>query len=132
MLREFTDELIQALEDTRVSKFAGAASEAGLPKQIVTTIANDCRWPAGSKRVLQAATPRVACKYLNKSGVSAEWADEVALVTAAGSIVIQGRKLQNKIQELIDTWKAKQAENEKTKTTPPPGPPPGPTPGPRA
>lgn len=117
MLREFTDEIINAVEDHRVSKFTTACREAGLPEPVVKRVNQDSHYHAGSKRALQVATPRVACKWLNKAGISAEYADEVALVTALGSVFIQGRKLQNTLEELLVEFKKRKEENERKNGT---------------
>jgi len=113
MLKEFTDEIVNAVEAHGVSRIAGAASEAGLPPDLVKNIRQDSHYPAGAKRGVQLATPQVACKWLNKAGVSAEYAAEVALVTSAAAIMVHQRKITSKLEELIEHYKRVQDKNAK-------------------
>jgi hypothetical protein len=118
MLREFTDEIVNAIEQSRVAKFSALMREGGLPDLLVKRVAQDSHYPAGSKRAVQIATPRVACKWLNKAGLSAEYADEVALVTALGSILIQGRKLQSQLESLIEQFRKAKEQNAQNQSGP--------------
>lgn len=113
MVKEFSDELVAAWEEHRVSKFTSAGKEAALPEPLIRQIRTDCRFQDGSRRVVQKAIPRVACKWLNRAGVSAEYADEVALVTALGAILVQGRKLQTKLDEIIEQKRKLEDEQKK-------------------
>jgi hypothetical protein len=106
MLREFTDPLIDVIEEARASKLVGKAREANLPAPLVKEIAADVRFPAGAKKTAQIATPKVAAKWLNKTGISAEYADELALCGAAVIILKQGAALSAKLDELIASAKA--------------------------
>jgi hypothetical protein len=113
MLKEFTDEIVNAAEDGRVMRFVTAAHQAQVPEPVLKEIAQDARFPAGFKKSVQIATPRVAAKWLNKAGISGEYADEVALVTALGAIMVQGRRLQAKLDELVALAKQPKLEPEK-------------------
>jgi hypothetical protein len=112
ILKEFTDELIEAAEEGRMIRFATAAAEAKLPEKLVKEIVSDAHYPPVFKRGLKLSTPRVVAKALNKAGVSAEWADELSFASSLGAIWIQGRKLSAKLDKLIEASKRK-AEPEK-------------------
>ena len=123
LIREFTDELIEAAEDGRVQKITGKAREARIPERVVKEISNDAHYPASAKKSLQISTPRVTAKWLNKAGVSAEYADELAFVTSLGAIFIQGRKLSQKLDKLIELANQPQPAPASTPATPgQPGP----------
>jgi hypothetical protein len=108
LVKEFTDELIEAAEAGRVEKFTGKARNAKIPERVVREIGTDSRFPASIKKSLQISTPRVAAKWLNKAGVSAEYADEVAFIGSLGALFIQGRKLSAKLDKLIELAKQPQ------------------------
>jgi hypothetical protein len=112
-LREFTDELVEAAEETRVKNFAAKAAEAKLPEKVGREVVKDSHFPAVAKRGLKLSTPKVAAKWLNKAGISAEYADEVTLAGSLLAIVIQGRRLIAKLDELIAAAKAPPPEPQK-------------------
>lgn len=115
MIREFTDVVVDAAEAKRVSSLTGAAREGGLPENTIKRIEKDSHYPAPAKTSLQIALPRLTAKYLNKAGISAEYADEAALLTSLGAILVQGRKLQATLDELIET--NRKLQNERTNRT---------------
>lgn len=102
LVKEFTDEIISALEDHRQNTLSGLAKDGGLPEKIVKKIHDDSKYPAGSKRGLQMATPKVCARLMNKTGVSSEHADTLVLLGSMVMIWKQGRSLKADIQELID------------------------------
>jgi hypothetical protein len=108
------DELIEAAEAGRVEKFLADVAEAGLTGKLVKEIEADARFPKIAKSLLKQSIPRLCAKWLNKSGISAEWRDEVAVVTALVLIIVHDRQTRSKLDELIAAHKAekKRAEQE--------------------
>lgn len=102
LVKEFSDEIISALEDHRQTKLSARAKEGGLPEKIVAKIHADSKYPAGSKRGLQMAAPKVCARLMNKTGVSSEHADTLVLIGSMVMIWKQGRALKADIQEMID------------------------------
>ena len=102
IIKKFTDNLIEVAEAGRVQQITGKAREARIPERVVKEISEDAHYPAVAKASLQISAPRVTAKWLNKAGVSAEYADELAFVTSLGAILIQGRKLSQKLDKLIE------------------------------
>lgn len=132
MIKDFTDELVEAMEVGRVTKFTTLARDGGLPSAAVSKIKEDSHYHRASKAGLQSSIPRLACKYLNKTGVSGEYAEEVKLVGSMTAIFLQGRKLQATLEELIEQTRKLREQNERKNQSqaagqaPPSGsPPPG-------
>jgi hypothetical protein len=102
LVKEFTDEIILAAEESRQGKLSGLAKDGGLPDKIVKKIYDDSKYPAGSKRGLMVATPRVISRLMNKIGVSSEHADTLVLLGSAIMIGRQGRSLKADVMEMIE------------------------------
>lgn len=105
-LKEFTDELIGAVEASRVESFSDKARKAQIPAAVVKEIAADSKFPRASKSGLEMSVPRVAAKWLNKTGVSAENKEEAVLIGSIAAIFLQGRRLASKLDELVKAAKA--------------------------
>lgn len=110
--------MIDAAEQGRQQKFASAAVESKLPEKVARELVRDAQYPASFKKTLKISTPRVAAKWLNKAGVSAEHADEAAFVLSLGAIFLQGRKLSAKLDKLIEAAKEKPATEPKAEKKP--------------
>lgn len=105
-LRPLFEQLIEAAEESRVGNFIGKCSEAGLTGKLVKEIQEDAHFPKAAKVLLCRSLPRLAAKWMNKSGLSAEYEDEVAVVSALLLIVQNDRKLANRLEEVIAANKA--------------------------
>ena len=101
-LKGILDELLQAAEDNRVASYAARCEEAGLMPKLCKEIADDAHFPKAAKVLLQQSLPRLAAKWLNKSGISAEFQDEVSVVTALLLIVQHERKVNERFDKLIE------------------------------
>ena len=106
LLKEFTDEIVNACEASRQNGLSALAKEGGLPEKIVKKIHDDSKYPGASKRTLQLAAPKVAAKALNQTGVSAEHADLIAFFGAAVMIWQDGRSLKADVLEMIEAHNA--------------------------
>lgn len=69
-----------------------------------------------AKALLKSSIPRLAAKWLNRTGISAEYQDELAVLTAVILIVKQGSSVNAHFEELV-------LEMKKAKATPPPSAP---------
>jgi hypothetical protein len=105
LLTDLLGELMDAAEEGRVAMFAAKCQEGGLMPKLCKQIESDAHFPKTAKIILKRSLPRLACKWLNKSGVSAEFQDEVAVVTALLLIVQHDRKMHSKLDELIAAQK---------------------------
>ena len=83
------------------NQICSKAVKSRLPDVIVKEIAQDTQWPADAKKALQANTAAVTVKYLNKLGVSAEYAPEIALVTAFSRIAAHHVLTLRRLDKLI-------------------------------
>lgn len=115
LLNDLLSELLDAAEEGRVAMFAGKCQEAGLMPKLCKEIEADAHFPKMAKVILKRSLPRLACKWLNATGISAEYHDEVAVVTALLLIIQSDRKNSAKLDELIAAKKTPE-----TKTSPPP------------
>lgn len=105
-LNDIAGELIEAAEEARVVKYVEKARAAKIPEAVVKEIARDARLPAMSKKGLQLSSPRVGAKWLNKIGVDAAHKDEVILAGCLTAILAQGRQLDRRLEQLIQSAKA--------------------------
>lgn len=125
LIADLLTELIDAAEENRVAQYIAQCKEAKLLPKLCKEIEDDAYFPKLSKKVLSRSLPRLAAKYLNKTGVSAEFQDEVATFTAVLLILWSDRQLAKRLAEYAD--KAKQIA-EPPKPATPATPPPAPTP----
>jgi hypothetical protein len=121
LLASLLDELLKAAEEFRVDAFVGKCEEAGITGKLLEEIERDAHFPKAAKILLKESLPRLAAKWLNRSGVSAEYRDELAVVTALLLMVQNDRKNSAKLDELI----AQRKKSLKEQQTNPPGTPPG-------
>ena len=100
-LKSLFEQLLEAAEEGRVAAFLGKCAEAKLTAELVREIKADARFPKAAKVLLADALPRLAAKWLNRSGMSAEYQDEISCLTAMVLIVQHDRGISSKLDELI-------------------------------
>ena len=122
LIADLLGELIEAAEENRVAQYAAMCKEANLLPKLCKEIEGDAYFPKLSKKVLSRCLPRLAAKYLNKSGVSAEFQDEVAVVTAFLLIAWNDRNIAKRFAEYTEKNK-KPDEPVKPPTSSVPAPP---------
>lgn len=98
--------MLKAAEEGRVAKFAAKCSQLGEMPKLIKEIQEDAHFPETAKALLATSLPRLAAKWLNKSGLSAEYQDEVAVVTAILLIYQHDRKAMLKLDKIILELKA--------------------------
>lgn len=118
LLTNLLDELMKAAEEGRVSQFMAKCEEAGITGKLFDEIEKDAHFPKGAKILLKDALPRLAAKWLNRSGISAEYQDEAAVITAILLIIQNDRKNSSKLDELIAQRKAEAEKILNPKPTP--------------
>ena len=109
------DELVEAAEQNRVGSYIAKCSEAGLTGRLAKEIENDARFPKLAKTLLKSSIPRLAAKWLNRSGISAEWQEEISVLTAIILIIKQGSSLNNRFEELLQAKNAQPAKPPEAK-----------------
>lgn len=80
-------------------------------------------WPEPAKVTLINSGSRCAAKWLNRSGVSADYADELALLGAVGSILAGNRIVEGALQKLIAEKEAARKRQAQSAGAPAPIPP---------
>jgi hypothetical protein len=94
-------QLLPTIELSLATSLTSRAQKAKLPGEVIAEIRKDAAWPAPTKRAVEIAAPRVAAKWLNRSGLSAEYQDEVLLGTAAAAILAQHSMILRKLDKVI-------------------------------
>jgi hypothetical protein len=107
-LKPVFDQLLPTLEQLTVNQLAGRAEKARLPAELVREIERDAQWSAPAKKALEIGCPQLAAKYLNKTGVSAEYQPEVVVGTALATIVSTHTLLLRKLDQLIAAQQPKE------------------------
>jgi hypothetical protein len=120
-LKPLFDQLIPTLETIAVGQLTSRATKARLPGEVVKEIERDAKFAPPAKKALEIAAPRVAAKWMNRTGISAEHQDEVILGTALASIAAQQVLLLKRLDKLIADANPAKAEPAK-----PPAPNPAP------
>jgi len=115
IVKPFTSELIPVVEAVRVAKRTEKATAAGLSKDLIKEIQKDAHWPAVAKKTLDTSLPRLSAKWLNKSGMSAEYADEVAVGSALLMIWRADTAITERLDKLIELKEKQLKQNEKTR-----------------
>ena len=101
MLRPLSDELIETAETVMNGALKNKCAKAKLPGQVQNEIAQAAKWQPLPKKALQHSLPRLAAKYANKSGLSAEYQDEVVCAGAVLSIGANYMMLCQRLDKLI-------------------------------
>lgn len=84
-----------------MAQFAAKCKQLGDMPKLVKEIQADAQFPKTAKVLLVTSLPRLAAKWLNKAGISAEYQDELACVTAVLIIVKHDRETSAKLDKLI-------------------------------
>jgi hypothetical protein len=100
-LTGLVDELVEAAEENRVGNFIGKCAEAGLTPKLCKEIEADAHFPKMAKTLLKHSIPRLAAKWLNRAGLSAEWQEEISVLSAIILIIKQQAKVNTRLEELI-------------------------------
>ena len=108
LLSDLVAELLAAAEQGRVAQFVGRCEEAKLLPKLIKETESDAHFPKPAIVLLKRSLPRLAAKWLNKAGVSSEYQDELACVTAVLLIVQHDRKFSEKVDELIAAHRPKE------------------------
>ncbi len=108
-LKPLFDQLLPAVEALTVRQIVDRAEKAKLPQAVVNAVEKDCAWSEPSRKALAVATPQVAAKWLNKSGISAENQPELVMGTAICAIVVGHTRVLRRLDKLIAT----QAQEQK-------------------
>lgn len=107
------EESLDAAESKRVKTLTEAAIEAGLGLKVAQEIAKEAEYPAAAKTALNKSGPRAVAKLMNRIGVSGKYSDEGLAVFGLVSILIQGQRLEAKIEVLIAEAKKAREEEQK-------------------
>ena len=116
-LKPLFDQLLPTVEALTVAQLTTRATKARLPSPVVAEIGKDAAWPSPARKALEVSSPRVAAKWLNRTGLSAEHQDELILGTAICSIFASHTMLLRKLDKLIADANA--AQPPTAKPTPP-------------
>ena len=109
-MRPLFEELIEGMEEGRVEKLRTMAFKGGLPDKLVTDVARDAKYSPVVKRTMVLTAPNVTAKAFNRIGISGKYSDEAILATALISNMVSGRRLQAKLQKLIEQNQRKKKE----------------------
>lgn len=90
-----------------------------MPK-LIKEIQEDAHFPATAKVLLAVSLPKLAAKWLNTSGISAEYQDELSCLTAVLIIIQHDRKMSAKLDKMIAEHKAGDGKQPPKKETPAP------------
>ncbi len=104
-LTGLVDDLLEAAEESRVASYLAKCQEAGLTGKLVKEIESDARFPRVAKALLKNAIPRLAAKWLNRSGISAEYQEEISVLTAVILIVKHDAGTAARLEKLIEAAK---------------------------
>jgi phage terminase large subunit GpA-like protein len=113
IIKPLVEDLLQAAEDGRVAQFAAKCKQLGDMPKLVKEIEADAHFPKAAKVLLTTSLPRLAAKWLNKSGISAEYQDELAVATAILLIIKHDRSTNAKLDELIAQTKSRKTPESK-------------------
>lgn len=97
-LKPLFEQLIPALEKADVESLKAKAKK--ISPDLVSMVERDGKWPEPSKVTLKTSGPQVAAKWLNRSGLKAENAPEVAFAIAAVSIITSRFILGSKLDQM--------------------------------
>lgn len=105
--------MIEAAEKDRLAKFAVQCQRLGDMPKLVKEIQDDAYFPPEAKAILIVTVPRCAAKWLNKSGLSAEYQDEIAIMTAGILIWSAVRKADQRLaKQIAEVQKAKEPRQQ--------------------
>lgn len=101
-----------------VKRLTSKAAEAKLLPAVLKEIEKDARWSPATHTMLKQSMAPLAAKYLNKTGVSAEYQHEVTFGFAVVAILRGQSALESKLDTLIADERARNlpAKPEEKKT----------------
>lgn len=102
-------ELLDAAEEGRVQSFLVRCEQEGLTGKLVKEIERDAHFPKTAKIILKQSLPRLACKWLNKAGISAENQDEVLTLTAVLLVVQSDRRVSQRLSKAAEDLRTAQS-----------------------
>ena len=114
-LKRLTDQVLDTIEDLDVDSFVKVATAGKLPDPVLKKLAKDSRWHPVGKGMLKSSAPRLAAKYLNKTGISAEYQEEMEFSGGAVLILKQRNALMKELREMVAELKAALAKSEEKK-----------------
>ena len=101
-LTGLVEQLIKAAEENRVGIYLVRCEKAGLTGKLVKEIEADARFPDSAKTLLKHSLPRLAAKWLNKAGISAEWQEEISVITALLLIFQHEAQVNARFKKLVE------------------------------
>lgn len=113
IIKPLVEDLLEAAEESRVAQFAAKCKQLGDMPKLIKEIEGDAHFPKAAKVLLVTSLPRLAAKWLNKSGISAEYQDELAVATAFLLIIKQDRATNAKLDKLIALTKGPKGPEKK-------------------
>ena len=111
VLRPLFEQGVPLVEDRAVASLTAKARAAQLDRALVTELEKGAAWHPLAKQQIIEGGSAVAAKWLNKSGVSAEHADEVRLLGGIAAVIAGHRTIAAKLDELARTVGSKTAAN---------------------
>ena len=114
-LAPLTSQLIGLVEDIDVGSFTKVARAGELPEKVVKKIEADSHWPRAGKMMLERAAPKLAAKWMNQTGVSAAYQDEMELMAGLSAVIVSRQKLMKELRELVAQFKAESGKAESAK-----------------
>lgn len=113
-LKPLVEKMLDAAEKGRLAKFLIRTQKLGQMPELIKEIEEDAHFPPEAKALLQISLPRCAAKWLNKSGLSAEYQDEIAIVTAVLLIYQHDRKIMLRLDKITaDLAKEQDKQNRR-------------------
>ena len=115
LLAGLVNQLLKSAEENRVARFVARCKQAGILGELLREIERDAHFPQAAVVLLKDSLPRLACKWLNKFGVSAEFRDELQCVTAILLIVKNDKATASRLDELLALKRAEDRKADKPK-----------------
>jgi hypothetical protein len=100
-IRPLSDELIDTTDAACSKQIHDKAAKALLPAVLVDEITTDAAWDPKAKVALKQSAPELAAKWLNKTGISAEYKHELITASAVVRIGAGHMRVCNRLDELI-------------------------------
>jgi hypothetical protein len=100
-IRPLSDELIDTTDAACAKQIHDKAAKALLPAVLVDKITTDAAWDPTAKTALKQSAPELAAKWLNKSGISAEYKHELVTASAILRIGAGHMKVCKRLDQLI-------------------------------
>jgi hypothetical protein len=92
--------LHKSAEAMMLGTVGSKAKKCKLPGNVIKELEEKAAWNPAARDVVNMAAPKVAAKWLNKSGISAEWQDEIALAGGYATIGLGYMALCRRLDEI--------------------------------